>query len=226
MSRRARTRPRDEKSEQSGFHPRRVSHRTPGQKEYIKRIFASEITIGIGPAGTGKTHCAIGCAVSLMRDGHIEKLVLTRPAVDSGSSIGFLPGTLEEKMNPFMRPLYDELEYFVDPKLLKAWVEHGRLEIVPLAYMRGRTFNNTFIIVDEAQNALHRELKMCMTRIGMYSKLVVSGDLTQSDLLREEQGALENAYRRLERVRGISTIELTADDIVRNPIIGEIEAVL
>lgn len=226
MSRRAATKPRNEKSEQSGFHPRRVSHRTEGQKDYIKSIFSSDITFATGPAGSGKTHIAIGTGVSLFRDKQIERIILSRPAVDSGSSLGYLPGTMEEKMHPYLAPLYDELSYYIDPKFLKAWMEHGKVEIVPLSLMRGRTFNNAFIILDEAQNALLSELRMCLTRIGMNSKMVITGDLSQSDLKIADQGGLKRCVTRLKNIPGVSVVSLTADDIVRHPLISKIEKAL
>lgn len=226
MSRRAATKPRTEKSEQSGFHPRRVSHRTEGQKEYIKKVLSSEITFATGPAGCGKTHIAIGTAVSLFRDRQVERIILSRPAVDSGSSLGYLPGTMEEKMHPYLAPLYDELAYYIETKSLKAWMEHGLIEIVPLSLMRGRTFNNAFVILDEAQNALMSELRMCLTRIGLNSKMVITGDLSQSDLNNVDQGGLQRCVNRLDRIPGISVVSLTADDIVRHPLISKIENAL
>lgn len=223
MSRKRQTRMRNERPEDSGFKPRRVSGRTERQIEYIKTILANDITFAEGPAGCGKTHIAIGMAVSMLRDNHIQRIILTRPAIESGSSLGFLPGTLEEKMDPYLRPLYDELGKFVELKLTKAWMEHGVLEICPLSFMRGRTLDNAFIIVDEAQNALHREMKMALTRIGMNSKMVINGDTAQSDLPPEQQGAMERCMDRLEHINGIAVAELTEGDIVRHGLIAEIE---
>ena len=184
---------------------------------------ANDVTLVEGPAGTGKTHLAVGMAVSMLRDNEVERIILSRPAVESGTSLGYLPGTLEEKMDPYLRPLFDELSCFIEPKMIKPWMEHGRLEIVPLSYMRGRTLNNAFIVVDEAQNALQRELKMALTRIGQHSKMVITGDLHQSDLPADAQGGMERAMDRLECINGIEVVELTEDDIVRHRLIAEIE---
>lgn len=196
------------------------------QKEYIKNIIASDITFATGPAGSGKTHIAIGMAVTALREGKVQKIVLSRPAVDSGTSLGYLPGTMEEKMGPYLAPLYDELSYYIDQKALMAWLEHKVIEIVPLSLMRGRTFNNAFVVLDEAQNALLSELRMCMTRIGLNSRLVITGDLTQSDLFCEDQGGLEFCIGRLGNIDGISIVALSAEDIVRHPLIAKIEAAL
>jgi len=226
MSRRMKTKARNETPEQSGFKPKRVSGRSLRQKEYIKTIMANDITLATGPAGSGKTHVAVGMAVSALRDGDVQKIVLSRPAVDSGTSIGYLPGTMEEKMHPYLAPLYDELSYYIEMKSIKAWMEHGRIEIVPLSMMRGRTFNNSFVILDEAQNALMGELRMCLTRIGMNSKMVITGDLGQSDLFSDESGGLHRCVQRLPNISGIGVTTLTAADIVRHPLIGQIEAAL
>lgn len=223
MSRKRQTRSRTEKPESSGFKPKRVSGRTARQKNFIKTIIANDITFAEGPAGCGKTHIAVGMAVSMLRDNLIQRIVLTRPAIESGTSLGYLPGTLEDKMDPYLRPLYDELHKFVEPKLVKAWMEHTVLEICPLSFMRGRTLDNAFIIVDEAQNALHREMKMALTRIGMNSKMVINGDASQSDLPSEQQGAMERCMDRLEHINGIAVAELTEGDIVRHGLIAEIE---
>jgi len=226
MSRRKATKLRNETPEQSGFKPKRVTGRSLRQKEYIKSIMANDICLATGPAGSGKTHVAVGMAVSALRDGDVEKIILSRPAVDSGTSIGFLPGTMEEKMHPYLAPLYDELGVYIEQKAIKAWIEHGRIEIVPLSMMRGRTFNNSFIILDEAQNALMGELRMCLTRIGMNSKLVITGDLNQTDLYSDESGGLHRCVSRLAHISGIGVTTLTAADIVRHPLIGQIEAAL
>jgi phosphate starvation-inducible PhoH-like protein len=226
MSRRKQTRTRNERSENSGFKPKKVVARTEHQKDYIKNIIASDIAFATGPAGSGKTHIAIGMAVDHLKSGKVSRIILSRPAVDSGTSLGYLPGTMEDKMAPYLAPLYDELSYYIEMKNILAWVEHKVIEIVPLSLMRGRTFNGSFIVLDEAQNALMSELRMCMTRIGVNSKLVVTGDLTQSDLYADERGGLERCIKALCKIDGISVTSLTADDIVRNPLIAKIEAAL
>lgn len=226
MSRRKQTVPRSQKSASSGFVPRKVTGRTPNQKEYIKSIVASDIVFAVGPAGSGKTHIAIGMAVTALRENKVDKIILSRPAVDSGTSLGYLPGTMEEKMGPYLAPLYDELSYYVEQKALLAWIEHKVIEIVPLSLMRGRTFNNAYIVLDEAQNALFSELRMALTRIGTNSKLVVTGDLSQSDLYCEDQGGLDYCIERLKDIEGIAFACLTAGDIVRHRLIQEIESAL
>lgn len=226
MSRKRQTRQRNERPDDSGFKPRRVNGRTDRQKECIKTILINDITFIEGPAGSGKTHLAIGTAVSMLRDNQVQRIVLTRPAIESGTGLGYLPGTMEEKMDPYLRPLYDELGKFIEPKLIKAWMEHSVLEICPLSYMRGRTLNNSFIILDEAQNALKRELKMALTRIGMNSKLVITGDSSQSDLHEHDQGGMERCMDRLEHIEGIAVAELTSVDIVRHNLIAHIERAL
>jgi phosphate starvation-inducible PhoH-like protein len=162
-------------------------------------------------------------AVTALRENLIERIVLCRPAVDSGASIGYLPGTMEEKIGPYLVPLYDELSYYVETKTTKAWQEHRILEIVPLSLMRGRTFNNAFVILDEAQNATFGEIRMFLTRIGMNSKMVLVGDLFQSDLPGHERGAFQDAIDALEGLEGIGVCGLGAEDIVRHRLIAQIE---
>lgn len=226
MSRRKQTRPRNEPPPDSGFKPRRVTARSLNQKDYISKILANDITLCHGPAGTGKTHISVGMAVSALRVNAVEKIVLSRPAVDSGTSLGYLPGTMEDKIGPYVRPLFDEIAYYVEPKLVKAWMEHDRLEIVPLSLMRGRTFNNSFILLDEAQNATPAELRMLLTRIGMNSKMVISGDLYQSDLPPELRGGFQDCVYALAHIEGIDVACLTDEDIVRHRLIADIEAAL
>jgi phosphate starvation-inducible PhoH-like protein len=193
------------------------------QKRYVKTILANDITLCHGPAGTGKTHIAVGMAVSALRQNLIERIVLCRPAVDSGTSIGYLPGTMEEKIGPYLVPLYDELAYYVEIKTIKAWQEHGVLEIVPLSLMRGRTFNNSFVILDEAQNATFSEIRMFLTRIGMNSKMILVGDLFQTDLPVHARGAFKDAIESLEGIEGVGICSLSAEDIVRHRLIAQIE---
>jgi phosphate starvation-inducible PhoH-like protein len=199
-----------------------VSGRTPNQTAYIKTILSNDITLAYGPAGTGKTHIAIGMAVYALKNAVIERIILCRPAVDSGASIGFLPGTMEEKIGPYLAPLFDELNCYVEAKHVKAMMEHKTLEIVPLPFMRGRTFNNACVILDEAQNATMPELRMFLTRIGLNSRMIVVGDLEQTDLPREQQGAFENVIDSLEGMDGVGIAALDSGDIVRHRIISEV----
>lgn len=226
MSRRKQTRPRDEQPENSGFKPRKVTARSQGQKEYLRTIVTNDVTLCNGLAGVGKTHLAIGMAVTSLRQRSVEKIILCRPAVDSGASIGFLPGTMEEKLGPYLTPLFDELMYFVELKLVKAWMEHKVLEIVPLSMMRGRTFNDAFIILDEAQNATLPELRMFLTRLGQNSKMVITGDIAQTDLPYETRGGFQHCMSVLYGIEGIGTCHLGVEDIVRHRLIADIEAAL
>lgn len=201
-----------------------MSGRSPNQKQYIKTIRSGDITLCHGPAGSGKTHVAVGVAVQMMRDKEVERIVITRPVVDVGNSIGYLPGTMEEKVGPYLIPLFDELSYYCERSLVQKWLASKTLEIVPLSMMRGRTFNNTFVILDEAQNALMPELRMFLTRIGLNSKMVLVGDLKQSDLMVQNQGAFQSVIKKLEGMDGVGLCGLDADDIVRHRLIAQIEA--
>lgn len=223
MSRRRRTEERETKRETSGFKPRVVTARTPNQKQYISTIRSCDITLCHGPAGSGKTHLAVGLGVNYLRENLVERIVLTRPAIDSGASLGYLPGSMEEKIGPYLTPLFDELGYFAEAKTAKAWMEHKILEICPLSLMRGRTFNQSYIILDEAQNATMPELRMCLTRIGQNAKMVIVGDLLQSDLEPMLQGGFKRCIRLLEGLEGIGVCSLDDNDIVRNRLIAEIE---
>lgn len=224
MSRKRQTQERSEPRQMSGFIPRSVSARSENQRTFIKTVQSCEITFAHGPAGTGKTHIAVALAAQALKHGQTEKIILCRPAVESGPSIGFLPGTMLEKLDPYLRPLYDELGYYIEKKTILAKQEHGVIEIVPLSMMRGRTFVNSWIILDEAQNATHAELRMFLTRIGMNSKMVVVGDLVQSDLPMALRGGLAHCLNRLEGMDGIGVCGLDARDIVRHRLIGEIES--
>jgi phosphate starvation-inducible PhoH-like protein len=184
----------------------------------------SDVVLCHGPAGCGKTHLACGLASQYLRDNQVEKIILSRPAVDSGASIGYLPGTYLDKLGPYLVPLYDELSHFIESKMLKAWiVEHDRIEIVPLSMMRGRTFNNAFVILDEAQNATLGELKMCLTRLGQNSKMVITGDLRQSDLPYQVVGGFQRCVDALRGLEGVGICSLNRDDIVRHRLIAQIE---
>ena len=226
MSRRRRATSRSERPETSGFKPRNVTARTPKQKEYILSIVNNDITFCFGPAGTGKTHVAAGLAVQMLRQKFIEKIIVCRPVISVGQDIGFLPGTLEEKIGPYLVPLFDEFSYYLERKKIKEFTAEHVIEMVPLSMMRGRTFNDSFIILDEAQNATYSEIRMLLTRIGMNSRLVLSGDLRQSDLPENVQGALEDIGHKLERLDGIGLVILTEEDVVRHNLIAQIERII
>lgn len=208
----------------SGYKPRRLVPRSQNQKAYMSAIRESDIVLCYGPAGTGKTHIAAGLAVQMMKSSHIERIIICRPVVGVGKDIGYLPGTMEDKVGPYLTPLFDELSYYCENKLLREWADQGKLEIVPLSMMRGRTFNDSFIILDEAQNATMMELRMLLTRIGANSTMVVSGDLEQSDLPRDQRGAFNEVVEALRGLHGIDVVALTANDIVRHRLIGAIES--
>jgi len=226
MSRRRQKRLRGEKPKFSGYKPAKVEPRSEHQAQYVNSINANDLVLCHGPAGTGKTHLAAGMAVKMMRAGGIEKIVLCRPVVGVGKDIGFLPGTKEDKVGPYLTPLFDEMSYYCENSLVKEWMDQGKLEIVPLSMMRGRTFNDCFVILDEAQNASMMELRMLMTRLGVGSTMVISGDLTQSDLPEHQRGAFNTVVDRLNHVESIGVVQLTNEDIVRHQLIGVIESLL
>lgn len=211
----------------SGFKRRPLVARSPNQKIYIRKIAESDITLAHGPAGSGKTHCAVGAAIHALRKGQTEKIILTRPAVELGNDIGYLPGTMLEKMSPYIRPFFDELSYYCELSKIKHMldIEIGQLEVVPLSMMRGRTFNDAFILLDEAQNCSRNELRMCMTRIGANSKMIITGDLLQSDLHPKDRGGFKFCIDNMHDIDGVSSVALHAEDIVRNSIIADIEEV-
>lgn len=226
MSRRHQKRVRGEKSASSGYKPIKIVARSEHQAQYINSIKNHDLVLCHGPAGTGKTHLAAGMAVKMMKSNTVEKIVLCRPVVGVGKDIGFLPGTKEEKVGPYLTPLFDELGYYCENSLIKEWTDQGKLEIVPLSMMRGRTFNDCFVILDEAQNASEMELRMLMTRLGVGSTMVLAGDLNQSDLPRDQRGAFKKVVEALESVEEIGVVKLTMEDIVRHPLIGVIESLL
>ena len=201
---------------------RRISPRTNGQARYIQSIREHDITFAIGPAGTGKTYLAVAVAVEALKHHQIRKIVLVRPAVEAGESLGFLPGDLHAKINPYLRPLLDALREMIDYDLMKRYMEQDVIEVVPLAYMRGRTLNESFIILDEAQNTTTAQMKMFLTRMGQGSKIVISGDTTQIDLPRASASGLIDAVSRLRDIAGINIIQLSKTDIVRHRLVQEI----
>ena len=199
-----------------------VRGRTPNQARYLENMATHDITFGIGPAGTGKTYLAVACAVDALERSAVQKIVLTRPAVEAGEKLGFLPGDLGQKVDPYLRPLYDALyELMGFDKVQKAF-ERQQIEIAPLAFMRGRTLNHSFVILDEAQNTTVEQMKMFLTRIGFGSKAVVTGDVSQIDLPRTELSGLIDAERVLKRVNGIAFNRLTSADVVRHPLVARI----
>jgi phosphate starvation-inducible protein PhoH and related proteins len=199
-----------------------IRARTFRQRQYIQAIRKHAITFGLGPAGTGKTFLAALIAVQALLDNEYERLILTRPAVEAGEKLGFLPGDLQQKIDPYLRPLYDALYELIDPERIAALMERGVIEVAPLAYMRGRTLNNAFVILDEAQNTTPAQMKMMLTRIGMKSRLVVTGDLTQTDLPSHQISGLAIARKILEPVEGIAFCYLSKGDIVRHPLVEKI----
>jgi phosphate starvation-inducible PhoH-like protein len=196
--------------------------RTPNQDLYIRNILSHDITFGIGPAGTGKTFLAVACAIDALERAAVQRIILTRPAVEAGERLGFLPGDLTQKVDPYLRPLYDALYDLMGFDRVTKAFEKGTLEIAPLAFMRGRTLNHAFVILDEAQNTTPEQMKMFLTRIGFGSKAVVTGDVSQIDLPRGTLSGLVDAERVLRRVRGIAMTRFTAADVVRHPLVARI----
>ena len=199
-----------------------VVPRTAGQAEYVRAIRDHDITFAIGPAGTGKTYLAVACAVAALRQGRFRRLVLTRPAVEAGEHLGFLPGDFQAKVNPYLRPLYDALEDLIDFDEVRRTIERDVIEVAPLAYMRGRTLDRCFIILDEAQNTTPEQMKMFLTRMGRSSRMVVTGDVTQVDLPRGVRSGLLHSREVLKDVAGIGFVALGRPDIVRHPLVQEI----
>lgn len=201
---------------------KRIKPRTPGQAKYVSAIRSHDLTFATGPAGCGKTYLAVATAVESLRAGQVRKIVLVRPAVEAGESLGFLPGDLRAKLNPYLRPLMDALGEMIDYNQARNLMEQDAIEVIPLAYMRGRTLSDAFIILDEAQNTTIAQMKMFLTRMGERSKMVVSGDETQQDLPRGVTSGLRDALRRLGRIEGIGVVRLQASDIVRHRLVQRI----
>ncbi len=199
-----------------------VEPRTAAQADYVGKLFASELVFGLGPAGTGKTYLAVAVAVSMFIDGHVDRILLSRPAVEAGERLGFLPGDMKDKVDPYMQPLYDALNDFLPAKQLGRLIEEKRIEIAPLAFMRGRTLSNAFVVLDEAQNATTMQMKMFLTRLGEGSRMAVTGDTTQIDLPRGTSSGLIEAERILRNVKGIGFSRFTSLDVVRHPMVARI----
>ncbi|WP_461239718.1 PhoH family protein [Paucilactobacillus sp. N302-9] len=193
-----------------------------GQRQYVKAIQENDVAFGIGPAGTGKTFLAVALAVAALKKGDVERIVLTRPAVEAGESLGFLPGDLREKVDPYLRPIYDALYQILGAEHTQRLMDREVIEIAPLAYMRGRTLDNAFVILDEAQNTTNSQMKMFLTRLGFGSKMVVNGDISQIDLPRGSKSGLVNAQNILKNVKQIEFVSFSADDVVRHPVVASI----
>ena len=199
-----------------------IKAKTVGQQHYMRAIEKNTVTIGVGPAGTGKTYLAVAAAVAAFRERTVNRIVLTRPAVEAGERLGFLPGDLQTKVDPYLRPLYDALYDMLGPETFQKYQERGSIEVAPLAYMRGRTLDDSFIILDEAQNTTSEQMKMFLTRLGFGSKIVITGDITQIDLPGDKTSGLKDAIRVLEGVKDIAICKLTSADVVRHALVQEI----
>ncbi|MCR5174134.1 MAG: PhoH family protein [Oscillospiraceae bacterium] len=199
-----------------------VKAKTLGQKKYMDAIQKNTVTLGVGPAGTGKTYLAVAAAVSAFRSKQVNRIILTRPAVEAGERLGFLPGDLQSKVDPYLRPLYDALFEMLGPDTYANYLERGNIEVAPLAYMRGRTLDDSFIILDEAQNTSREQMKMFLTRLGFGSKIVITGDITQIDLPADKTSGLKEAMRVLEGVEDVAVCRLSAQDVVRHVLVQRI----
>ncbi len=201
-----------------------IKAKTLGQQRYMKAIMKNTITIGVGPAGTGKTYLAVAAAVAAFREKTVNRIILTRPAVEAGERLGFLPGDLQNKVDPYLRPLYDALFDMLGPETYQKYLEKGNIEVAPLAYMRGRTLDDSFIILDEAQNTTREQMKMFLTRLGFGSKIVITGDVTQIDLPSDKTSGLKEAIKVLENIPDIAICRLSASDVVRHALVQSIVA--
>ncbi|MDI1234777.1 MAG: PhoH family protein [bacterium] len=205
-----------------GINGKPIKARTANQIKLVQEIAKNDIVFAIGPAGTGKTYTAVAVAVKALKNKEIKRIILTRPAVEAGESLGFLPGDLKEKIDPYLRPLYDALDDMIPPDKLKLYIENRTIEIAPLAFMRGRTLDNCFVILDEAQNTTDSQLKMFLTRMGPSAKLIITGDLTQIDLPAKQTTGLIKSTKILDKIKGISIVLLNVDDVVRHRLVKEI----
>lgn len=193
-----------------------------GQRQYVQSVNDNDVTFGIGPAGTGKTYLAVVMAIAALKKGEVERIILTRPAVEAGESLGFLPGDLKEKVDPYLRPVYDALYQIIGAEHTTRLLDRGVIEIAPLAYMRGRTLDNAFVILDEAQNTTNQQMKMFLTRLGFGSKMIVNGDVTQIDLPRGTRSGLKEAQFVLQGINKIEFVNFTANDVIRHPVVAKI----
>ena len=201
---------------------RHLSPRSPGQQRYIRALLDNDLTFGLGPAGTGKTYLAVGMAVSMLTSGRVDRIILSRPAVEAGERLGFLPGDMRDKIDPYLRPLYDALYDMMAPEQVDRKLESGEIEVAPLAFMRGRTLSNAYVILDEAQNATSVQMKMFLTRLGENARMVVTGDLSQIDLPGGVTSGLRHAIRTLDGVDGVAAVHLNAEDVVRHELVSRI----
>ena len=219
------TSPEAEVSDEVLVHGRNgllIKARTPNQQRLVRALYENDMVFAIGPAGTGKTYTAVACAVRALKNKEVRRIILTRPAVEAGENLGFLPGDLRDKLDPYLQPLYDALRDMIPQQKLLSYWEDNTIEIAPLAFMRGRTLDNAFVILDEAQNATSAQLKMFLTRMGRNAKFVITGDLTQVDLPRHQQSGLLQAVRILKDVKGIDIIELDNSDVIRHRLVTDI----
>ena len=198
--------------------------RTPGQRAYVRAIAANDVVFGVGPAGTGKTYLAVACALAAIQRHEVRRIVLTRPAVEAGERLGFLPGDLAAKVNPYLRPLFDALAELSDRERVERMVEREQVEVAPLAFMRGRTLASSYVILDEAQNCTVEQMAMLLTRLGPDSKCIVTGDPSQVDLPRGARSGLSHAIELLEEIEDIAVVRLTGDDVMRHPLVAKIAA--
>jgi phosphate starvation-inducible protein PhoH and related proteins len=205
-------------------HTFRLHPRNDSQQDYVETIQANHVTFGLGPAGTGKTFLAVALAVEALKAGTVDKIILVRPAVEAGESLGYLPGGLEEKIDPYLRPIWDALDEIIGSAEAKTMHENGLLELAPIAFMRGRTLKRAFVIMDEAQNITKLQMKMLLTRLGKGFKAVVNGDMQQVDLPKHVGSGLEDAVKRLEKIGGIGVFRFSQEDVVRHPLVQQIVA--
>jgi phosphate starvation-inducible PhoH-like protein len=203
-------------------HKDPVYARTKGQKKYYKAVLENDIVFAVGPAGTGKTYQAVACAVSALKNNEVDRIVITRPVVEAGENLGFLPGDLKEKVDPYLTPLYDALNNMLPPDKLRKYMDNRQIEIAPLAYMRGRTLHNSFIILDEAQNSTQMQMKMFLTRIGVTSKSIITGDITQIDLIKGVKSGLVHAISILKKIKGIEFVYFDENDVIRHQLVKDI----